>query len=97
MDMWSAGRRQPPKSGVDGGFMIRPLYGVILVSCPSPTRGLPSLWPSMSPAGVLRGEVAAPVFKQSPSQILWYLRIPPSAGRSPASSLTSSPTGSGTR
>jgi cell division protein FtsI/penicillin-binding protein 2 len=86
------------KPGSTGGYDPGRYMASFLGLVPVPDPRLAILVALDEPRGAYSGgEVAAPVFKQIASQILWYLRIPPSAGRSPASSLTSSPTGSGTR
>jgi cell division protein FtsI/penicillin-binding protein 2 len=83
-----------PTGGYDPGRYVASFLGLV----PVPNPRLAILVALDEPRGVYSGgEVAAPVFKQIASQILWYLRVPPSAGRSPSNSLISSPAGSGSR
>ena len=83
-----------PTGGYDPGRYVASFLGLV----PVPDPRLAILVALDEPHGAYSGgEVAAPVFKQIASQILWYLRIPPRAGRPSSSSLTSTPAVSGTR
>jgi stage V sporulation protein D (sporulation-specific penicillin-binding protein) len=80
--------------GYDPGRYVASFLGLV----PVPDPRLAILVALDEPRGAYSGgEVAAPVFKQIATQVLWYLRIPPAAGRAPSSQLAPSPVESGTR